>query len=80
MRSSGCGQSSRRAVPAPGSGPCRRAASPKFLHDLTGSGRTLLQATVDRLLPLVGERILVVTGAAHQAAYAASCPTWHPPR
>ena len=59
-------------VPAGGAGtrlwPLSRAASPKFLHDLTGTGRTLLQATVDRLLPLVGERILVVTGAAHQTA------------
>jgi mannose-1-phosphate guanylyltransferase len=48
--------------------PLSRAGSPKFLHDLTGSGRTLLQATVDRLEPLVGERVLVVTGAAHQDA------------
>ncbi len=59
-------------VPAGGAGtrlwPLSRAGSPKFLHDLTGSGRTLLQATVDRLEPLVGERVLVVTGAAHQDA------------
>jgi mannose-1-phosphate guanylyltransferase len=48
--------------------PLSRAGSPKFLHDLTGSGRTLLQATHDRLAPLVGERVLVVTGAAHRVA------------
>jgi mannose-1-phosphate guanylyltransferase len=59
-------------VPAGGAGtrlwPLSRAGSPKFLNDLTGSGRTLLQATVDRLEPLVGERVLVVTGVAHQDA------------
>ncbi len=59
-------------VPAGGAGtrlwPLSRAGAPKFLHDLGGSGRTLLQATYDRLEPLVGERLLVVTGAAHQDA------------
>lgn len=59
-------------VPAGGAGtrlwPLSRAGSPKFLHDLTGSGRTLLQATLDRLAPLVGDRVLVVTGDAHQDA------------
>jgi mannose-1-phosphate guanylyltransferase len=59
-------------VPAGGAGtrlwPLSRAGSPKFLHDLTGSGRTLLQATHDRLAPLVGERVLVVTGVPHQDA------------
>lgn len=59
-------------VPAGGAGtrlwPLSRAGAPKFLHDLGGSGRTLLQATYDRLEPLVGERLLVVTGAAHQVA------------
>ena len=43
-------------VPAGGAGtrlwPLSRSASPKFLHDLTGSGRSLLQETVDRLAPL----------------------------
>ncbi|WP_277209033.1 mannose-1-phosphate guanylyltransferase [Isoptericola croceus] len=63
----------RAVVPAGGSGtrlwPVSRADHPKFLHDLTGSGRTLLQATVDRLVPLAGdEGILVVTGARHVAA------------
>lgn len=59
-------------VPAGGAGtrlwPVSRADSPKFLHDLTGSGRTLIQATVDRLRVLVGDRVLVVTGGAHAAA------------
>jgi mannose-1-phosphate guanylyltransferase len=59
-------------VPAGGAGtrlwPLSRAGSPKFLHDLTGSGRSLLQATVDRLAPIVGDQVLVVTGAAHEAA------------
>ena len=59
-------------IPAGGAGtrlwPLSRRASPKFLHDLTGSGRTLLQGTVDRLAPLVGDRVLVVTGDAHRQA------------
>ena len=59
-------------VPAGGAGtrlwPVSRARSPKFLHDLTGNGRTLIQATVDRLRPLADERVLVVTGRAHAAA------------
>lgn len=59
-------------VPAGGAGtrlwPVSRAGSPKFLHDLTGTGRTLLQATVDRLRPLVGDQLVVVTGAAHAEA------------
>jgi mannose-1-phosphate guanylyltransferase len=62
-------------IPAGGAGtrlwPLSRASSPKFLHDLTGTGRSLLQATVDRVIPLVDDRVLVVTGAAHQAAVAA---------
>jgi mannose-1-phosphate guanylyltransferase len=60
-------------IPAGGIGsrlwPLSRAAAPKFLHDLTGSGQTLLQDTWDRLVPLTPpERILVVTGEAHQEA------------
>jgi len=63
----------RAIVPAGGAGtrlwPLSRAGAPKFLHDLTGSGRTLLQATVDRLLPLTGpDGVVVVTGERHRLA------------
>ena len=63
----------RAVVPAGGAGtrlwPLSRASAPKFLHDLTGSGRTLLQATWDRLVPLAGEHgVLLVTGVAHAGA------------
>jgi mannose-1-phosphate guanylyltransferase len=65
-------------VPAGGAGtrlwPVSRAGSPKFLHDLTGSGRSLLQATWDRLVPLTGSRLLVVTGRAHEDAVRAQLP------
>ncbi len=65
-------------VPAGGAGtrlwPLSRARSPKFLLDLTGSGRTLIQATIDRLGPLVGERVLVVTGSAHERAVRRQLP------
>lgn len=58
-------------IPAGGVGsrlwPLSRAETPKFLHDLTGSGLSLLRNTWDRLLPLTGpERIAVVTGKAHE--------------
>lgn len=66
-------------VPAGGAGtrlwPLSRAGHPKFLLDLTGTGRTLLQATVDRLTPLTGaEGVLVVTGVRHAAAVAQQVP------
>ncbi|RLV56356.1 mannose-1-phosphate guanylyltransferase [Aeromicrobium phragmitis] len=66
-------------VPAGGAGtrlwPLSRASHPKFLLDLTGSGRTLLQQTWDRLLPLAGaEGIHVVTGQAHATAVADQLP------
>ncbi|MGN9805277.1 mannose-1-phosphate guanylyltransferase [Micromonospora sp. L32] len=62
-------------IPAGGSGtrlwPLSRAGHPKFLHPLTGTSASLLQATVNRLAPLTTpEHILVVTGAAHAAAVA----------
>ena len=69
-------------VPAGGAGtrlwPLSRSASPKFLHDLTGTGRSLLQGTVDRLAPLVGERVYVVTGAVHRDAVVAQLPEVDP--
>src|SRR5690625_430832 len=66
-------------VPAGGAGtrlwPLSRRAHPKFLLDLTGSGRTLLQATWDRLVPLTGEGgVLVVTGEAHADAVREQLP------
>jgi len=66
-------------IPAGGAGtrlwPLSRAGHPKFLHDLTGSGRTLLQQTVDRLLPLTGAGgVMVVTGERHVDAVRAQVP------
>ncbi|CAM3169451.1 Mannose-1-phosphate guanylyltransferase RfbM [Arthrobacter ulcerisalmonis] len=65
-------------IPAGGVGtrlwPLSRAAAPKFLHDLTGSGSTLLRATYDRLQPLAGSRVLVVTGQAHRDAVCRQLP------
>jgi len=65
-------------IPAGGIGsrlwPLSRAAAPKFLHDLTGSGQTLLQDTWDRLLPLAKDRIMVVTGNIHAQAVEEQLP------
>src|SRR5690348_12391704 len=66
-------------IPAGGSGtrlwPLSRAGNPKFLHPLTGSAATLLQATVERLAPLASlEQTFVVTGGAHAAAVARQLP------
>ncbi len=65
-------------IPAGGAGtrlwPLSRAGAPKFLHDLTGGGRTLLQGTVDRLAPLAGDRLIVVTGVAHEEAVREQLP------
>ena len=65
-------------IPAGGAGtrlwPLSRSSLPKVLHDLTGRGRTLLQDTLDRLTPLVGERFVVVTGAAHRPAVLEQLP------
>ena len=65
-------------IPAGGAGtrlwPLSRRSSPKFLHDLTGAGRTLLEGTWDRLAPLTGGRVVVVTGQAHADAVRAQLP------
>jgi mannose-1-phosphate guanylyltransferase len=60
-------------IPAGGSGtrlwPLSRAGHPKFLHPLTGTGDSLLQATVSRLAPVSApDQVFVVTGVAHAAA------------
>ncbi len=71
-------------VPAGGAGtrlwPLSRADRPKFLLDLTSSGRSLLQATVDRLEPLAGDRVVVVTGRPHAAAVRGQLPGLDPSR
>ena len=66
-------------IPAGGIGsrlwPLSRADAPKFLHDLTGSGSSLLCDTWDRLVPLAGaDRVMVVTGRAHRAAVEEQLP------
>ena len=69
-------------IPAGGAGtrlwPLSRAGHPKFLLDLTGSGRTLLQQTLDRVEPEVADRVLVVTGAAHADAVRRQLPQLPP--
>nr|WP_179542973.1 mannose-1-phosphate guanylyltransferase [Nesterenkonia xinjiangensis] len=65
-------------IPAGGVGtrlwPLSRANAPKFLHDLTGSGTTLIRGTYERLAPLTGERVVVVTGEQHRDAVRAQLP------
>lgn len=65
-------------IPAGGVGtrlwPLSRVDAPKFLHDLTGSGTTLIRATYERLSPLAGARVLVVTGANHRGAVTEQLP------
>lgn len=55
--------------------PLSRAGNPKFLHPLTGTSATLLQATAARLAPVAQpEQTFVVTGVAHAAAVARQLP------
>jgi mannose-1-phosphate guanylyltransferase len=65
-------------IPAGGAGtrlwPLSRSSSPKFLHDMTGAGSSLLQSTWHRLEPLCGDHIMVVTGVLHEAAVQAQLP------
>lgn len=61
-------------IPAGGPGsrlwPLSRTDQPKFLLDVLGEGRSLLQATADRLSPLAAS-LTVVSGTAHSQAIAA---------
>jgi mannose-1-phosphate guanylyltransferase len=65
-------------IPAGGSGtrlwPLSRATAPKFLSDLAGTGRSLLQETYGRLEPLADDRFVVVTGEAHVDAVREQLP------
>lgn len=55
--------------------PLSRAGHPKFLYALTGTERSLLEATADRLGPLSApHQTYVVTGIAHAAAIARQLP------
>jgi mannose-1-phosphate guanylyltransferase len=70
-------------LPAGGPGtrlwPLSRTDRPKFLLDVMGTGRSLIQQTWDRLSQLTGgERMLVVTGASHAAAVAEQLPALAP--
>ena len=66
-------------IPAGGVGsrlwPLSRADHPKFLHDLSGNGHTLLRNTWNRLEPLVDQgQLLVVTGVSHESAVRQQLP------
>jgi mannose-1-phosphate guanylyltransferase len=69
-------------IPAGGAGtrlwPLSRSSRPKFLLDLAGTGRTLIQSTLDRLVPLVGDRSMVITGRAHREAVIGQLDTMNP--
>lgn len=55
--------------------PRSRQANPKQFADITGTGRSMIQATVDRLEGLVpAGRIYVVTGQAYEALAAGQLP------
>lgn len=64
-------------IPAGGAGtrlwPLSRQNHPKFLLDLLGNGKSLLQATVDRVSPFV-DSVTVVTGRKHYAAVKEQLP------
>lgn len=69
-------------IPAGGAGtrlwPLSREGHPKFLLDLTLKGRSLIQATWDRLIPLTtAERTTIVAGPAHAAAICQQLPDLH---
>ena len=57
-------------IPAGGAGtrlwPLSRRDHPKFLLDVTGEGRSLLQETLDRLEPVADRPPMIVTGTGHR--------------
>ncbi|KAH6914232.1 mannose-1-phosphate guanylyltransferase [Coprinopsis sp. MPI-PUGE-AT-0042] len=66
-------------IPAGGAGtrlwPLSRENHPKFLLDLTLKGRSLIQATWDRLLPLTSaERTTIVAGPSHTTSIKEQLP------
>ncbi|KDN42114.1 hypothetical protein RSAG8_06972, partial [Rhizoctonia solani AG-8 WAC10335] len=70
-------------VPAGGAGtrlwPLSRESYPKFFLDVTLSGRSLIQSTWDRLLPLTSpDRLMVVTGQIHAPTVQVQLPDLDP--
>jgi mannose-1-phosphate guanylyltransferase len=65
-------------IPAGGVGsrlwPLSRADEPKFLHDLAGTGNSLLVDTWKRLTPIAGDNIVVVCGEAHSTTVTHELP------
>ena len=66
-------------IPAGGTGtrlwPLSREAKPKFLFDLLGSGRTLIQSTFDRLAAIAGmDHVCISTGERHVDAVEEQMP------
>ena len=78
VQSDGSAPAIHAIIPAGGAGtrlwPLSRRGRPKFLLDLTGAGRSLLQDTVERLAPVTASTT-VVTGVAHIAAVADQLPS-----
>ena len=66
-------------IPAGGTGtrlwPLSRRDRPKFLYDLLGQGRTLIQSTYDRLEAIAGKgNVYVSTGVGHVGAVREQLP------
>lgn len=66
-------------IPAGGTGtrlwPLSREQQPKFLFDLLGQGRTLIQSTFDRLAQIAGiDHVCISTGEHHVAAVREQLP------
>ncbi len=68
-------------IPAGGTGtrlwPLSREAKPKFLFDLLGSGRTLIQSTFDRLAAIAGMTMCASAPANGMwTPWRSRCPRW----